>query len=182
MVSPHIDHVMSVEGHRKRQRVEDRDVKSECGLSLRGMHALCPAKDDKEMQMNNLSLEDAYKAGQNENGYFNMLIAENKLCWDMLSKKLQDIETEQLAPQWSGEYTRNRGEPGLSKGLARYMENHWFGGVPVDWEGVCIQNGCVSSMEGLVHLLANPGDTVIVPGPCYSVFVVDWWVRCQTRL
>ena len=62
------------------------------------------------------------------------------------------------------------------------MENHWFGGVPVDWEGVCIQNGCVSSMEGLVHLLANPGDTVIVPGPCYSVFVVDWWVRCQTRL
>jgi len=98
MVSPHIDHVMAVEGHRKRQRVEDRDVKSECGLSLRGMHALCPAKDDKEMQMNNLSLEDAYKAGQNENGYFNMLIAENKLCWDMLSKKLQDIETEQLAP------------------------------------------------------------------------------------
>lgn len=62
------------------------------------------------------------------------------------------------------------------------MEKYWFGGIPVDWEGVCIQNGCVSSMEGLVHLLANPGDTIIVPGPCYSVFVVDWWVRCQTRL
>lgn len=62
------------------------------------------------------------------------------------------------------------------------MEKYWFGGIPVDWEGVCIQNGCVSSMEGLVHLLTNPGDTVIVPGPCYSVFVVDWWVRCQTRL
>jgi len=44
--------------------------------------------------MNGLSLEDAYKAGQNENGYFNMLIAENKLCWDMLSKKIQEIETE----------------------------------------------------------------------------------------
>lgn len=61
------------------------------------------------------------------------------------------------------------------------MEKYWLQ-VPVDWEGVCIQNGCVSAMEGLVHLLANAGDTVIVPGPCYSVFVVDWWVRCQTRL
>lgn len=145
------------------------------------MHALCPAKDDTEMQMNSISLADAYKAGENENGYFNMLIAENKLCWDMLSKKFQDISKEELAPQWTGEYTRNRGEPGLCKGLARYMEKYWFG-VPVDWEGVCIQNGVVSSMEGLVHLLANPGDTVIVPGPCYSVFVVDWWVRTQTRL
>ena len=133
--------------------------------------------------MNSISLEDPYKAGENEDGYFNMLIAENKLAWDMLSKKFQQIETEQLAPQWAGEYTRNRGEPGLCKGLARYMQKYWFGGnVQVDWEGVCIQNGCVSSMEGLVHLLANPGDTIIVPGPCYSVFVVDWWVRSQTRL
>ena len=94
MVSPHIDHVMSVEAHKEQQNVEDRDVKSECGLSLRGMHALCPAKDDKEMQMNSISLEDAYKPGENENGYFNMLIAENKLCWDMLGKKFQDIEKE----------------------------------------------------------------------------------------
>lgn len=39
------------------------------------------------MQMNSISLEDAYKVGENENGYFNMLIAENKLSWDMLSKK-----------------------------------------------------------------------------------------------
>ena len=85
------------------------------------MQALCPAKDQKELDMNAISLEDAYKVGQNENGYFNMLIAENKLCWDMISKKLQEIETEQLAPQWAGEYTRNRGEPTLCKGLARYM-------------------------------------------------------------
>jgi hypothetical protein len=98
MVSPHIDHVMAVEAQKEQQNVEDRDVKSECGLSLRGMHALCPAKDDKEMQMNSISLEDPYKAIENENGYFNMLIAENKLCWDMLGKKFQDIEKEQLAP------------------------------------------------------------------------------------
>lgn len=94
MVSPHIDHVMAVEAHKEQQQVEDRDVRSACGLSLRGMHALCPAKDDKEMQMNGISLDDPYKAGVNENGYFNMLIAENKLCWDMLSKKFQDIEKE----------------------------------------------------------------------------------------
>lgn len=181
MVSPHIDYVMSVEAYKSDQGVHDSDVKSECGLSLRGMHASCPVKNEKEMKMNSVSLEDAYTPGTNENGYFNMLIAENKLSWDMLSKKFQEINME-LAPQWAGEYTRNRGEPGLCKGLARYMEKHWFDGVPVDWEGVCIQNGCVSSMEGLVHLISNPGDTIIVPGPCYSVFVVDWWVRCQTRL
>lgn len=98
MVSPHIDHVMAVEAHKKQQRCEDRDVLSQHGLSLRGMHALCPAKDEKEMQMNSISLDDPYKAGENENGYFNMLIAENKLAWDMLSKKFQQIETEQLAP------------------------------------------------------------------------------------
>lgn len=182
MVSPHIDHVMQVESYRKQQDVPNEDVKSECGLSLRGMHALCPAKDDKEMQMNSISLDNPFKFGENESGYFNMLIAENKLSWDMLSKKFQEVGAE-VAPQWTGEYTRNRGEPGLCKGLARYMEKYWFGGnISVDWEGVCIQNGCVSSMEGLVHLLSNPGDTIIVPGPCYSVFVVDWWVRCQTRL
>ena len=145
------------------------------------MQALCPAKDDKEMQMNSISLEDPFNVETNQNGYFNMLIAENKMCWDMLGKKFQEISME-VAPQWTGEYTRNRGEPGLCKGLARYMEKYWFNGVSVDWEGVCIQNGVVSSMEGLVHLISNAGDTVIVPGPCYSVFVVDWWVRTQTRL
>ena len=97
MVSPHIDHVMQVETIKRSQNVPDADVKSECGLSLRGMQALCPAKDDKEMQMNSISLEDPFNVQTNQNGYFNMLIAENKMCWDMLGKKFQEISME-VAP------------------------------------------------------------------------------------
>lgn len=37
-------------------------------------------------------------------------------------------------------------------------------------------------MESLVQLFCNPGDNVIVPGPCYSVLFIDWWVRCRVSL
>ena len=61
------------------------------------------------------------------------------------------------------------------------MEKYWFG-TKVDVEGVCIQNGCISSMEALIHLTCNEGDTVLIPSPLYYSFAGDWWVRCQARI
>ena len=102
------------------------------------------------------------------------------MTWDLVGKKIQDINKE-VHPLWTSQYTRNRGEPGLCKALAKYMEEYWMK-TPVDWEGVCIQNGCGSSIETLGHLITNPGDTIIVPGPFYSKLPADYWTRLQTRL
>lgn len=50
MADPHSPHVLMVEELRKKAGVPDGDFKSECGLSLRGMHAICPFKDVKDLE------------------------------------------------------------------------------------------------------------------------------------
>ena len=108
MAEPHSPHVLMVEAKRKKQGKSDDNFKSDCGLSLRGLHAICPFKDLEALAKQQISGRQPFKYGVDQDGYFDMLIAENRLGFDMLSKKIQDINAEPM-PQWAVEYTHNKG-------------------------------------------------------------------------
>ena len=53
------------------------------------MNALLDYKTPEEKKMHKLVKDYPYQVGKNESGYLNMLIAENKISWDMISKKIK---------------------------------------------------------------------------------------------
>jgi len=61
------------------------------------------------------------------------------------------------------------------------MTKHWFGSE-VDHRRVCIQNGCASVMESLLHLFCDEGDTVIAPGPCHHGLFPNFWVKSNVLI
>ena len=52
------------------------------------------------------------------------------------------------------------------------MENSWVH-APVKPEYLGIQSGCAAILDCLGYNLANPNDSVIIPGPIYPGFKKD---------
>lgn len=71
------------------QQKQEQEFVSNTGLSKRGVQALLPTKDEKEIQLTKVSYSDVYKAKTNPNGYLNMLVEENHLMHTALKEKLQ---------------------------------------------------------------------------------------------
>lgn len=58
------------------------------------------------------------------------------------------------------------------------MEKYWFD-RKTSAENLCIQNGNGPSIESLISLFCNEGDTVIVPSPCNSSLFADLYIKSK---
>jgi hypothetical protein len=89
-----------------RQRAEDRllvgkPTPPESSLSSRGQ-GIKATRDDLAMFMKGAM--DPYDPTDNPDGYLVMLIAENKLMWKELARKIEAVQAANPLPQWIFNY------------------------------------------------------------------------------
>ena len=84
-------------------------------------------------------------------------------------------------PNWVSKYADFTGQQQFKETLAKVMEKYWVR-EQVDTKHLALQAGCGSVLESLFWLLANEGDSAILPGPVYPNFFVDGFLRCQVNM
>ena len=113
------------------------------------------------------------RAADPSDRYVPLCIAENALVADVLLAKMaacRDVPARALA------YDTMSGSLVFRRTLARFMGRTFLGREPLpDQVAVLAGAGCV--LELLFHVIADPGDAVLVPTPSYAGF----WPDLETR-
>ncbi|MCP4896102.1 MAG: aminotransferase class I/II-fold pyridoxal phosphate-dependent enzyme [bacterium] len=105
--------------------------------------------------------------------YIPMCIAENRLVWDLLQPKMADCRD---VPHQALCYDAMIGSQRFREQLTRFM-GRTFLGRQFEPEQVAVLAGAGSVLEILFHVLADPGEGVLVPTPSYAGF----WEDLETR-
>ena len=148
-------------------------------LSLRGARAIRPALSYLGDFF--LAAGDAYAADSNEDGHVVMAVAENKLSFDVLLRRLGEAEGTRVQQdgaggEWTGGYGNMKGHEAFRGALARLMAGY-SGGAEVDPGWVTALSGAGAVLDALLWCLCGEGDAVIIPAPYYPAFDNDLTVR-----
>lgn len=117
-------------------------------------------------------LGDAWDPGERPDGYVGLCVAENKRCNEALLALLGRHE----APPAALGYDAMTGNGLFRERLAGFLARSFLG-RRFDASQLAVLAGAGSVLELLFHVLADPGDTVIVPTPSYAGF----WPDLQAR-
>lgn len=129
-----------------------------------------PARVDLDLYFE--ATTNLFHAEENPGGKFPVNVAENKLCWSMLSQKMQQITTEKSIPEWVAGYENPLGAEPFREALAQFM-GRFLIGQTIDPETLGASAGLSSVIELTALTLADPGDTAIIPAPAYPVYTSD---------
>ncbi|HCX75839.1 MAG TPA: 1-aminocyclopropane-1-carboxylate synthase, partial [Algoriphagus sp.] len=129
-----------------------------------------PMRIDLEVYFD--AMDNIYHAKDNPTGTFPMNIAENQLCWEMLKEKMQEISAKQEIPDWVTSYGDPSGVLSFREAIASYYSDFLMN-LTVDPETLALSVGATSVIEMTAFLLAEPGDTAVIPAPSYPVYTGD---------
>jgi Aspartate/tyrosine/aromatic aminotransferase len=118
------------------------------------------------------AMENLYHPEDNPEGTFPMNIAENHLCWNQLRERIQQVTRENDIPEWVASYTDPAGAPGFREATAGFLGKFLFH-CPVDPETIAFSGGATSVIEMTSFLIAEPGETAVIPAPSYPVYTGD---------
>lgn len=111
--------------------------------------------------------EDKYDEDKNPNGIINFGTSENKLCFDLMSKRLTQSDMNVIEPPLL-QYPDWKGHNFLREEVARFLTYYCKAPAPLNPENVVILNGCGSLFSALAAVLCDPGDSVLIPTPFYG--------------
>jgi aspartate/methionine/tyrosine aminotransferase len=117
--------------------------------------------------------DDAWDAEANPDGYIPLCVAENRSMWDVLVLQLakyRDVPTRVLG------YDAMIGNLWFREQLAAFM-GRTFLGRTIAADQLAVVAGAGAVLELLFHVLADPGDGVLIPTPSYAGF----WADLETR-
>lgn len=116
--------------------------------------------------------KNIYDALDNPNGTFPLNVADNKLNWSVLRKKLQDIAAEHEIPLWVPGYTSGLGHETFKLALAEFL-GKFLAQHRLDPENIGIAAGATAVIELSATILADKGDVAVIPAPAYPVYTRD---------
>lgn len=148
-------------------------------LSQRGVISKTPVRDDLDEFFT--AWGDPYDPNDNTEGYLVLLVAENKLSWEMLKRKIESESKGRQIEDWVAGYGDFRGEVRFRAALSKMMEES-FVKVPVDKDSLMVQAGCGAILDSLAWCLGEEGDSCICPAPLYPAFSNDFWARARIHL
>lgn len=151
----------------------DSPIVSAHGLSRRGQRLVDASPTPEYFQVHSERSAMPYDAKSCPDGYIPFCVAENGLVFDLLRKKMD--ESRDVTAPWLG-YQSMTGAPEFKRKLARFLSRRVFG-REFQPEQVAALAGAGSVLEILFHVLADPGDAVLVPTPSYAGF----WLDLETR-
>ena len=119
-----------------------------------------------------------YHATGNPDGYIGLCVAENKLVAQMVVDRLN--EAPPAPPSVLG-YDAMTGSMRFRERLGRFM-GRTFLGREFPPEQISVLAGAGSVLEILFHVLADPGDGILVPTPSYAGFWLDLELRNRLKI
>jgi aspartate/methionine/tyrosine aminotransferase len=118
------------------------------------------------------AVENLFHPADNPEGALPLNVAENRLGWPELKKKLEAITGTHEIPDWVPGYTIHRGAPRFREAAAAFLSEH-LTGCPIDPDHLGVSAGATSVIEMTSFILADPGDVAVIPAPCYPVYRQD---------
>ncbi|XP_054018120.1 1-aminocyclopropane-1-carboxylate synthase-like protein 1 [Dryobates pubescens] len=110
---------------------------------------------------------DKYDEDKNPNGIINFGTSENKLCFDLMSKRLTQTDMNLMEPPLL-QYPDWKGHMFLREEVARFLTYYCKAPTPLKAENVIVLNGCGSLFSALATVLCDPGEAVLIATPFYS--------------
>ncbi|XP_042197274.1 1-aminocyclopropane-1-carboxylate synthase-like protein 1 isoform X2 [Callorhinchus milii] len=115
---------------------------------------------------------DKHDEDTNPNGIVNLGTSENKLCFDLLCKRLTQKDMCYIDPQLL-QYSDWKGHQFLREEVGRFLTYHCKAPAPLKPENIVVVNGCGSLYASLATVVCDPKDRIILPTPFYGVITGD---------
>lgn len=113
-----------------------------------------------------------YHKTENPTGAFPLNVAENRLAWPLLKKKMEDLAVQHPIQDWVANYTDTTGAPTFRKVVADF-QSRFLTGCEIDPDHLCLSPGATSVIDLSSWILGEPGDVAVFPAPCYPVYRQD---------
>ncbi|XP_074853625.1 1-aminocyclopropane-1-carboxylate synthase-like protein 1 isoform X3 [Carettochelys insculpta] len=110
---------------------------------------------------------DNYDEDKNPNGIINFGTSENKLCFDLMSKRLTQSDMNLMEPPLL-QYPDWKGHMFLREEVARFLTYYCKAPAPLKAENVIVLNGCGSLFSALATVLCDPGEAILIATPFYG--------------
>ncbi|XP_055279853.1 1-aminocyclopropane-1-carboxylate synthase-like protein 1 isoform X2 [Moschus berezovskii] len=124
---------------------------------------------------------DEYDEDKNPSGIINLGTSENKLCFDLLSRRLSQSDMLQVEPSLL-QYPEWRGHPFLREEVARFLSFYCRSPAPLKPENVVVLNGCASLFSALATVLCEAGEAFLIPAPYYGAITQHVYLYGNVRL
>jgi aspartate/methionine/tyrosine aminotransferase len=151
---------------------------SDHGLSARGAQLVASPPLAGYLLEHFTHADDGWDIDDNPDGYIALCVAENRSMWDVLVPRLasyRDVPARVLG------YDSMIGNLWFREQLAAFMSRAFLGRTIVA-EQLAVVAGAGAVLEMLFHVLADPGEGVLIPTPSYAGFWPDLETRDQLEI
>ncbi|XP_039082758.1 1-aminocyclopropane-1-carboxylate synthase-like protein 1 [Hyaena hyaena] len=124
---------------------------------------------------------DKYDEAKNPSGIINLGTSENKLCFDLLSRRLSQSDMLRVEPSLL-QYPDWRGHLFLREEVARFLSFYCKSPAPLKPENVVVLNGCASLFSALATVLCEVGEAFLIPAPYYGAITQHVYLYGSVRL
>lgn len=124
---------------------------------------------------------DKYHEADNPGGIINLGTSENKLCFDVLLKRLTkpDMLSINTSLLQYGDWT---GQAFLREEVAKFLTDFCCSSHPLKPENVVVMNGCCSLFSCIAAVICDPKDAMLIPTPFYGVISEDLDLYADVKL
>lgn len=124
---------------------------------------------------------DKYHETDNPSGIINLGTSENKLCYDILHKRLTkpDMLLINASLLQYGDWT---GHAFLREEVAKFLTDYCCSPHPLKAENVVVTNGCGSLFSCIAAVICDPKDAILIPTPFYGVITEDVGLYADVKL
>ncbi|XP_044293066.1 1-aminocyclopropane-1-carboxylate synthase-like protein 1 [Varanus komodoensis] len=122
-----------------------------------------------------------YDEDKNPNGIINFGTSENKLCFDLMSKRLMQSDMNVMEPPLL-QYPNWKGHMFLREEVARFLTYYCKAPAPLKAENVIILNGCGSLFSALATVLCDPGEAFLIATPFYGGIIQSVFLYGNVKL
>ncbi|XP_070616761.1 1-aminocyclopropane-1-carboxylate synthase-like protein 1 isoform X2 [Erythrolamprus reginae] len=147
-------------------------------LSIRGNRAVVSMLPEDGYK---LYQADKYDEDKNPSGIINFGISENKLCFDLMSKKLTQSAGNITDPSLL-QYSDWKGHMFVREEVARFLTYYCKAPAPLKKENVILHNGCGSLFSSLAVVLCDPGEAFLIATPFYGGIIKDMNLYARVKL
>ncbi|KAM7396503.1 hypothetical protein PAMP_019538 [Pampus punctatissimus] len=124
---------------------------------------------------------DRYHDTDNPNGVINLGTSENKLCYDLLHKRLTQPDMLHIDPSLL-QYSDWRGHAFLREEVAKFLTHYCCSPNPLKTDNVVVMNGCGSLFSCIAAVICDPKDAILIPTPFYGVITEDLHLYSDVKL
>ncbi|XP_077424721.1 1-aminocyclopropane-1-carboxylate synthase-like protein 1 isoform X2 [Vanacampus margaritifer] len=117
----------------------------------------------------------------NPNGVINMGTSENKLCFDLLHKRLTQSDMLHVDPALL-QYGDWRGHAFLREVVAKFLTHYCRSPKLLKADNVVVMNGCSSLFSCIAAVICDPKDAILIPSPFYGVITEDLQLYSDVKL